>query len=108
MLELMVLKIGEKEIKTQVETSAYLGKKAWLFMGGVIGGIISIITLAFKIYEKIKTNVIQGGLIRSSETAIFVLSAAPARFVLWLLALPPIRWLRLVILLRMVLSIGLL
>jgi len=44
-----------KEIKTQVETSAYLGKKAWLFMGGVIGGAISIITLAFKIYEKIKT-----------------------------------------------------
>ena len=44
-----------KEINTQVETSAYLGKKAWLFMGGVIGGAISIITLAFKIYEKIKT-----------------------------------------------------
>ena len=43
-----------KEIKTQVETSAYLGKKAWLFMGGVIGGIISIITLAFNIYEKLK------------------------------------------------------
>ena len=39
---------------TQVETSAYLGKKAWLFMGGVIGGIISIITLAFNIYEKLK------------------------------------------------------
>ena len=43
-----------KEIKTQVETSAYLGKKAWLFMGGVIGGAISIITLAFNIYEKLK------------------------------------------------------
>jgi len=44
-----------EKINTQVETSAYLGKKAWLFMGGVIGGAISIITLAFKIYEKIKT-----------------------------------------------------
>ena len=43
-----------KEIKTQVETSAYLGKKAWLFMGGVIGGAISLITLAFNIYEKLK------------------------------------------------------
>jgi len=43
-----------KEIKTQVETSAYLGKKAWLFMGGVIGGVISLITLAFNIYEKLK------------------------------------------------------
>ena len=44
-----------KEINTQVETSAYLGKKAWLFMGGVVGGIISIMTVAFKVYEKIKT-----------------------------------------------------
>ena len=43
-----------KEIKTKVETSAYLGKKAWLFMGGVIGGIISIISFAFNIYEKLK------------------------------------------------------
>ena len=43
-----------KEIKTQVETSAYLGKKAWLFMGGVIGGVISLITLVFNIYEKLK------------------------------------------------------
>ena len=43
-----------KEIKTQVETSAYLGKNAWLFMGGVIGGVISLITLAFNIYEKLK------------------------------------------------------
>ena len=44
-----------EKINTQVETSAYLGKKAWLFMGGVVGGILSIITVAFKIYEKIKT-----------------------------------------------------
>ena len=43
-----------EKINTQVETSAYLGKKAWLFMGGVIGGVISIITLAFNIYEKLK------------------------------------------------------
>ena len=43
-----------EKINTQVETSAYLGKKAWLFMGGVIGGIISLITLVFNIYEKLK------------------------------------------------------
>ena len=43
-----------EKINTQVETSAYLGKKAWLFMGGVIGGAISLITLAFNIYEKLK------------------------------------------------------
>ena len=43
-----------EKINTQVETSAYLGKKAWLFMGGVIGGVISLITLVFNIYEKLK------------------------------------------------------
>ena len=44
----------QKEIKIQAKTAAYLGKKTWLFMGGVIGGIVSIISLIFNIYEKLK------------------------------------------------------
>ena len=44
----------QKEIKIQVKTSAYLGKKAWLFMGGVVGGIASLITFAFYLYNQLK------------------------------------------------------
>ena len=43
-----------EKINTQVETSAYLGKNAWLFMGGVIGGIISLISFGINIYKALK------------------------------------------------------
>ena len=43
-----------EKINTQVETSAYLGKKAWLFMGGVIGGAISLISFGINIYKALK------------------------------------------------------
>ena len=43
-----------EKINTQVETSAYLGKNAWLFMGGVIGGAISLISFGINIYKALK------------------------------------------------------
>ena len=51
---LQELENWKHDLETKTKTSLWIGKKAWILVGGIIGGTITLIKFILDIYEKVK------------------------------------------------------